>query len=388
MINKKVFWIYALNSSVYFLQGITGIAGTPLMYHLKETLHLSPSILMYITAFISLAWLVKPLIGICIDNLGLQKRTWILLATLIDILGALFIGLIYLPLGLLITVLMLSNWNTAFRDVAVDGIMVVEGQKNNNCGKIQSIQWIAITIAGMIATLVGAYYAEKNISYQIGFLTLIPFYFVGLFTTWKYQEHKINNATKTTISFDGYKQLFKDKRFLIVCLFLLLYKYSPSFGTPLWYIERDVFKWSKMFIGILGVIVSLCSIVGAGLYYKYGKKINIKKWLVGSVIAGALTSLAYLYFTPYTDIIYGILFSVIGMFIHLMIMDFMATNCIRGLESTSFAFLCSVSNIAGFLSTTTGAWLLPIVGLKTLIILSAGTSFLCLPLIKRLKING
>ena len=133
---KNLFLIFALNSSIYFLQGIGGIASTPLSYYLKETLHYSPSILMFIGAFTSLAWILKPLIGMTIDGTKLQRRTWILLAIGIDILFASLIGIFTLPISLLVTVLMFSNWNTAFRDVSVDGIMVVEGKKFEITGKI------------------------------------------------------------------------------------------------------------------------------------------------------------------------------------------------------------------------------------------------------------
>jgi hypothetical protein len=73
------------------------------------------------------------------------------------------------------------------------------------------------------------------------------------------------------------------------------------------------------------------------------------------------------------------------MFIFLMVMDFMARNTIKGLEATSFAFLCSVSNLSLVASTLSGAVLLPRLGLKWLIIISSATSFLCLPLIKKIK---
>jgi MFS family permease len=406
MTNKNLFLIYALNSSVYFLQGIGGIAGTPLSYYLKETLHFTPSALMFMSSFISLAWVVKPLIGIIIDNSKWTRKTWILLAIAIDLLFALFIGLFTLPFGLLITALMFSNWNTAFRDVSVDGIMVVEGQKYDICGKIQSVQWVSVTVAGIISGFIGSYLAEKNISYQIGFLLLIPFYLIGIFFTSKYKEQKrkgncvecegvqyctypVHNCSNLKTKKIDYKKLFKNKAFLVACLFLFLYKFNPSFGTPLWYIERDVFHWSKMFIGILGVINSIISIGGAFLYFKFSKKIkNPIQWLKWSVFLGAFTTLLYLYFTPTSDIVYGIVFSSVSMFIHLLVMDWMARQCIIGLESTSFAFLCSVSNLAGNVSGWTGGALLPLCGLQTLIVISALTSFLCLPLINKIGITN
>ena len=75
----------------------------------------------------------------------------------------------------------------------------------------------------------------------------------------------------------------------------------------------------------------------------------------------------------------------LGMFIFIMVMDFMARHSIKGLEATSFALLCSINNLAGVSSNLSGAFLLPLIGLKWLIVLSALTSFLCLPLIRKIE---
>ena len=75
------------------------------------------------------------------------------------------------------------------------------------------------------------------------------------------------------------------------------------------------------------------------------------------------------------------------MFIFLNIMTFMAQSTIPGKEATSFALLCSVNNLAGTASSLSGAFLFPKIGLNWLIIVAALTSFLCLPLIKRIGLN-
>jgi predicted MFS family arabinose efflux permease len=131
----------------------------------------------------------------------------------------------------------------------------------------------------------------------------------------------------------------------------------------------------------MDAIAAGVSILGAWLYYKFGSQLNLRRGLIWSICIGSGTALAYLYFTPTTDIIYRVAFSVVGMFFHLMIMTVMAQTCIKGLESTSFATLCAVSNIAGTASTLTGAYFLPIVGLQYLIVMSAVTSLVCLPLL-------
>lgn len=339
---------------------------------------------MLLSSMVISAWLIKPVIGYIIDNF-FNKRIWLFLALIFDIILALFLGSITLPVFLLIAVLIINSTNTAFRDVAVDGIMCVEGKKYKATGKIQSIQWISISVAGLFTGIGGGYLAEKW-GYKAGFLSLIPIYIlVGIFAYF-YREDKPSYANKPSSTlFLDLKKLFAHKQLLIVGLFIFLYKYSPSFGTPLFFIQRDTFKWGKIWIGMLGTISTVLEISGALLYYKFSQRINIKKWLFFSVFLGAITTLSYLYYTPVSAVVYNVVYSFIGMFIFLMVMDFMARNTVKGLEATSFALLCSISNLAMLASNLSGAFLLSKIGLNWLIVLSALTSFLCLFLINKIE---
>jgi len=380
--NKKLFWIYALSSAVYFTQGIEGLPSQGLFYYLKETLKFPPEKIMLISSVTISAWLIKPVIGYVIDNF-LSKRAWIFISLVLDIILVLIIGLNHLPLFILIAIMVFTSSNAAFRDVAVDGVMCVEGKKFSITGKIQSVQWIAINIAALLTGIGGGYIAEKW-DYRMGFLMLVPVYFLVAVPAYFFREDPAQGRAGSGSLPADLKRLFADKRLLIVALFIFLYKYSPSFGTPLFFKQRDLFGWSKIWIGWLGTIGTVFGIIGSVLYYKFSTKLNLKKWLYWSVFIGAVTTLSYLYYTPVTAVAYDVVYSLMGMFIFLMIMDFMARRSVDGLEATSFAFLCSISNLALVASTLSGAYLLPVVGLKWLIVLSALTSFLCLPLIKKI----
>lgn len=381
MKNKKLFWIFALSSAVYFTQGIEGLPNQGLFYYFKESLNFSPEKIMLIGSLTTFAWLVKPFIGYVIDSF-LSKRLWIFISLVLDIALVLFLGLMQMPIVVLLILLVINSAGAAFRDVAVDGVMCVEGKKYQATGKIQSIQWISILIAGLFTGIGGAWIAEKW-GYRVGFLCLIPVYFLVALPAYFYQEEKAEKKRLTF--FRDLKILLTDKKILLIALFIFLYKYSPSFGTPLFFIQRDSFKWNKIWIGSLGTLSTLFGVIGALLYYKFSQKINIKRWLFYSVILGGLTTLSYLYYTPLTAVAYEIVYGLIGMFIFIMVMDFMARHSIKGLEATSFALLCSVNNLSGVASNLSGAFLLPLVGLKWLIVLSALTSFLCLPLINKIE---
>lgn len=339
---------------------------------------------MLLGSITMLAWLVKPAIGYLIDNL-LNKKIWIFMALVLDIITVLFLGMMGLSVFMIVALLLVNSTNSAFRDVAVDGVMCIEGKKFNLTGKIQSIQWISISVSGLITGIGGGYIAQKW-GYKAGFLSLIPVYLlVGLATHLYKEEEMVKYQYSSRSLAIDLRKLFSDKKLIIVGLFIFLYKYSPSFGTPLFFIQRDTFKWGKVWIGTLATIATAFEIMGALLYYKFSQKINIKKWLYISVFLGAITTLSYLYYTPRTAILYNVVYSFIGMFIFLMVMDFMARNTTSGLEATSFALLCSFSNLALTASNLSGAYLLPVIGLKWLIIISSLTSFLCLFLINKIE---
>jgi predicted MFS family arabinose efflux permease len=289
-----------------------------------------------------------------------------------------------MPLMFLLVMLIFNSTCAAFRDVSVDGIMCVEGKKYGATGRIQSLQWAAALLAGLITGIGGAFIAERW-GYQAGFLCLVPVYLLIMIPAYFYREEDLKPYKERSNLFTDLKKLFMDKQLLLVCFFIFLYKYSPSFGAPLLYIDRDVFKWSKLWIGTLGTISMFFGMFGALLYYKFSSKINLKKWLYYSVLLGGLTTLSYLYYTPLSAVIYNIIYSLLGMFVFIMIMDFMARKSVAGFEATSFALLCSVNNLADVASNASGGFLLPLIGLKWLIVISAFTSFLCLPLIKRIK---
>ncbi len=379
---NPLFWVFALSSAVYFTQGIETLPSQGLFYYLKESLKFSPEKIMVISSLITFAWLIKPVIGYLIDNF-LTKRAWIFISLAFSIALAAVVGSNHLPLALLIGILVISSAWSAFRDVAVDGIMCVEGKKHHATGTIQSVQWMSISAATLLTGIGGGYIAEKW-GYKAGFLCLIPIYIAaGVFAYLYNTKDPLRSETASKFIQDM-KTIFTNKKLLLAGLFIFLYKYSPSFGTPLFFIQRDVFKWSKIWIGALGSLDTVFAIAGALLYYKFSKKINIKKWLFFSVFLGAVTTLSYLYYTPATAIAYDVTYSLMSMFIFLMILDFMARNSIPGLEAASFALLASLSNLALVASNLSGAYLLPILGLPWLIVISSAASFLCLFLINKI----
>ncbi len=375
-----------MSALVYFNQGIGSLTSQPLFFYLKETLHLSTSSIQYLTSLITIPWIIKPLYGWLSDTYplgGYRRKSYMILSGLLGVCTALFIGIVpALPLLALYALLVLDAMGGAMKDVAVDGIMVEEGRRHGITGKIQSIQWGSLTFATVITGVAGGWIAE-HFDYHLSFklVALVPAMVAGLALFYKEPPASRREASVSM------KEVLKNKRLLLSMLFLFLFWFSPSFGVPVLVKMRDDLHFSKFAMGLISTLGSACSILGAVWYWKTSRTLDIKKWLMISVVVSGISTFAYLYLTAVSVMVYAILFGIFSMAIQLIVMDFSARICPKGQEATTFALITSVLNFGMFLSGLAGGKLYGWIGYQGLVIISGITTFLCLPLIPYLKIE-
>ncbi len=375
-----------MSALVYFNQGIGSLTGQPLFFYLKERLNLPPSTVMYLGSVTTLPWMIKPLYGWLSDTFplfGYRRKSYMILSGLLGVVTALTIGIIpSLPLFALYAFLILDAVSGAMKDVAVDGIMVEEGQRLRITGRIQSIQWGSLTVATVITGAAGGWIAE-HFDYHLSFLLVAFFPAMVAGLAFFYREQPASEA-RTRVP---WKEVLKNKRLLLSMLFLFLFWFSPAFGVPVSYKMRDELHFSRFTMGLLSTVGSACSILGAVWYWKVNRTINLKKWLIISVLVSGFSTFAYLYVSRVSIWVYAVLFGVFSMAIQLIVMDFSARICPKGKEATVFALITSILNLGTFLSGIAGGKLYTLVGYNWLVVISGVTTFLCLPLIPYLKVE-
>ena len=375
-----------MSALVYFNQGIGSLTGQPLFFYLKETLKLPPSTVMYLGSVTTIPWMIKPLYGWLSDTFplwGYRRKSYMVLSSLLGVLTALIVGIIpALPLLALYAFLTMDALGGAMKDVAVDGIMVEEGQRLGITGKIQSIQWGSLTLATVITGIAGGWIAE-HFDYHLSFklVAFFPALVAGL--AFFYREQPASRARPEV----SWKEILKNRRLLLPLLFLFLFWFSPAFGVPVSFKMRDDFHFSRFNMGLLSTLGSAFSILGAVWYWKVNRTIDIKKWLLISVWVSGVTTFAYLYLTPVSIVVYTILFGIFSMAVQLIVMDFSARICPKGKEAAAFALITSILNLGMFLSNVVGGKLYDRVGYNWLVILSGASTFLCLLFIPYLKVE-
>ena len=384
-------FLYFIASLVHFSQGISGLVNQPLYYYLRESLGLSVSRIMYLTSLTTIPWMLKPLYGFLSDLLPINsyhRKPYIIISALICSIMAFAIGFSpTLSLPLLIVFLFSYSIGQAGDNVAINGFVVEEGNRTNTVGKLQSLQWGSLAVAEILTGVAGGYLSIKY-SYHISYLLIAIFPAMIAIATIFLKESKAVTNTKSKLL--GIKEFFsslKNKQLLLASLFLFLFWFSPSIGTPLMDRMRSI-GLSKMFIGWIGTIGSIFSMIGAAIYFKVSTKIDMKKWLYYSVIFSTIATFAYLYTTKESLMVYDVLFSITGQFVQLLMLGLMARTCPKGCEATVFALITSIVNFGGSMSNVAGAKLFDMFGFNGLVIISGIATALCLVFIPFLQIEN
>jgi len=381
--------LYILFGLIYFNQGIGGLASQPLYYFLRETMGISIATIMWMGSITSLPWMIKPLYGFLSDSVplaGYKRKSYIILSAILSSVAMLILGISpFYSIPVLVFFLILDSVGGAIKDVAIDGVMVEEGKRLGNTGTFQSVQWGALYFSQVITGVAGGYLAEHS-NYRVSYLIIAAFPILIGYFAYLYKEEK-SAAVRKTLEIKKWFSAMSRRDFLLSGAFLFCLWFSPSFGTPLMDIMRTQLHMSKIWIGWLGTIGAVCSLIGSVLYFRYAKDLDLRKWLIWSTIISTITTAAYLYVDKNAFLAYTIIGGISGAFIHLLLLDFMARTCPEGTEATTFALLCSLVNFGTFCSNSLGALLFDHIGYSGLVIVSSVTTLLCLGFIPWLKLT-
>jgi MFS family permease len=390
---KKYAILFAL---VYFAQGMggnPGIFSVSLNYVLKDNLKLTAAAMATFFSLMYFAWNVKPLYGLIADFipfLGSRRKSYMIATSILSGLGILAVVVEpKISYWLLLLPLMFASLGWAFNDVVYDATMVEQGQAMGLTGRFQSVKWGIMGLASVLIGVGGGYLANYfNYKFIFGLSVAAPLavLMVSIFLVKGEKLKVVPDNFQLTLA--QTKIALKDKNLWIVAGFLFFWNFSPSFGTPLFFYQTNVLKFSKIFIGVLGSVSSIGAIIGAVVFWRYCKKIPLKILLNLSVASGVIGTLAYFGLVgPKSAIALNLIFGAFGTIALLTVLDLAAKSSPRKIAATVFACLTSSLNIGGMLSAILGGHIYDAVGLKWLIVISAAFTALCWLIVPYLKLD-
>ena len=389
---KIPFWTFMFFILCYSNQGLASLPGQCLYYLMREKWHMTATTMGFVGVITGLAWYTKVIWGYLTDYRpikGYLSKYYLYIAYSLIIACMSYIVLFGLTLTTLIITGLLVNIGIALADVANDKQMCLLERRYKLNGKIQAIQWTALSVCSLVVSLLGAYLAynlPEPLNYKLayGICLIIPILAL-VYLKIKYFEQPVKEVKKFTWSIFKY---LKNKDFLLGLLFIILLRFSPGFGTALMIKCREELFIGKMFLGYVGAIGTFIGLVGYGLYYWKAHKFPLKKMLYFTIIFGAITNLFYLYIpSKWFLIYYSVLFGAFEGVSLLAIMSFMVKILPTGSEALFYALVTSANNLASRLGSAFGGIIFDRFGYSANVLIASGFTLLCLFVIPHLKIN-
>lgn len=367
---KRLIFLFGL---VYFAQGLaqaSGLISQPLSFYMKTVLHFDEAQSTSYLAVLTIPWVIKPLYGLVSDFIplfGYRRKSWLLGLNLISA-GAFFWLTGLSNPELIVSALLFTAIGTAASDVIIDAMMVENGQKFNMVGRFQSVQWFWFYAAQITTSLAGGWLAgmtdPRSGLHMAAMITMFAPATVALCTWFMIREEKSKmDLPQLKASAKGLRDAFRSKTLWAALLFLAFWNFSPSFGTPMYYHMTDTLKFSQEFIGQLGALGSVGSLIGAWIYGKYITRYTLNFQIIFSIISGAVGTFAYLSvvtLTPYSAMLMAglsFVFGIAGAIASLATLTLAGRACPPNAEGFTFAALMSVNNGFAQLSAIMGAWM-------------------------------
>ena len=362
--------------TVYFVQGILGLARLAVSFFLKDDLGLTPAQVAALTGITAIPWIIKPVFGFISDGLpvfGYRRRpylifsgilgsaSWVALATLVDT-----------PRSATLVIL-LTSLSVAISDVIVDSLIVERAREESlsRSGSLQSLSWGASALGGLLT----AYFSGlllQHLSVNEVFEITASFPLIVSGVAWLIAEERIskdNPETQIAPVKGQIKQLWgalKQKQVWLPIAFLFVWQATPTADSAFFFFSTNELGFEPEFLGRVRLVTSFASLVGIFLFQRYLKTVPFRKILGWNTVIAAALGMTTLLLVTHTNRALGIddrwfslgdslILTVVGQITWMPVLVLSARLCPKGVEATLFALLMSIWNLSGLLSHELGA---------------------------------
>ncbi|MCS6942331.1 MAG: folate/biopterin family MFS transporter [Geminocystis sp.] len=390
--------------TVYFVQGILGLARLAVSFFLKDDLHLSPAQVSLLMGIAALPWVTKPLIGFFSDGrpiFGYRRRSYIVLSGFLGALAWLSLATIVNDLIGAIIAILGTSLSVAMSDVIVDSVVVERAKSESlaKAGSLQSLTWGFSALGGIITAYFSGLLLEYLSNRQV-FLITACFPLLVVAVAWLIVEKPVSQPVDFSWQIRQLWDTFRQKPILAPVAFIFLWQATPSADSAFFFFSTNELGFSSEFLGRVRLVTSIASLLGIWCYQKWLKQLSFRVVLGSGVVLSSLLGMTTLILVTHLNRKLGIddhwfslgdslILTVVGQIAFMPVLVLSARLCPEGIEASFFALLMSIYNLAGLISHEGGALLTHLLGvtennfdnLWLLLVITNLSTLLPLPLI-------
>jgi len=363
--------------SVYFVQGVLGLARLAVSFFLKDELGFTPAQMGALMGVAAIPWILKPLFGFLSDGLpifGYRRRPYLVLSGVLGTLSWLCMANLVHTMVAATLALLVSSLSVAMSDVIVDSL-VVERARNESLGRagsLQSLTWGISAIGGLITAYFSGFLLEhvstRTVFTITSFFPLIVIFVAGLIAEEKSTDKSNPSAIAIRHQVQQVWQAMSQKSILLPTIFVFLWQATPSADSAFFFFTTNELGFEPEFLGQVRLVSSFAALVGIGIYQKFLKTIPFRQILGWSTVISCLLGLTTLLLVTHANRAIGIddhwfslgdslILTVMGQIAFMPVLVLSARLCPPGIEATLFALLMSIWNLSGLVSSEFGALL-------------------------------
>ncbi len=393
--------------TVYFVQGVLGLARLAVSFFLKDELGLGPAQMAALLGVSAFPWVIKPLFGFLSDGIplfGYRRRSYLVLSGILGSLSWLALSSIVHSTWAATICIVTSSLSVAVSDVIVDSVVVerARGESIEKTGSLQSISWAVSALGGLLTAYLSGWLLEQYGAKVIFAITAI-FPLLVCFVSVLIAEDMVKQQA-TFLPKEQISQIwstFKQKRILLPTLFLVIWQATPSAESAFFYFFTNELGFGPEILGRVRLVSSLAALIGIWIYQKFLKSLPFRVILGWSIVISFLLGMTTLLLVTHANRMLGIndywfslgdslILTVMGQIAFMPILVLSARLCPSGIEATFFALLMSIWNLSGLLSGEGGALLTHWLGVSEhnfdrlwlLVLITNLSTLLPLPLIR------
>ena len=383
--------------TVYFVQGVLGLASLARTYFLKDQLGLSPAESTALMGITTLPWVIKPVYGFLTDGLplfGYRRKPYLILAGVLGSAAWTSLATVVTTPTQAVIASTIASLGVAVSDVVVDSLVVERAREDETAssGALQSLCWSCQSLGGLASAYYSGSLLQTMSPQQVfGYTAVFPLLVVLM--ALQLDEKRLpdapsgggdgSSAAGPLAEFGNLVQsqgellwsTVSQRQVWLPVLFIALWQGTPSSEGAFFYFITDECGIGPEFLGRIRVGTSLASLFGIWAYRSFLQDVDIKKLFAGlSVASAALGSTQLLLVTHYNRILgipdqwftFGddLILTVLGQLAFMPLLVLAAALCPPGVEGTLFALLMSIFNGAGIVGTELGALLTEALGVS------------------------
>lgn len=367
--------------TVYFVQGILGLARLAVSFFLKDELGLSPAEVSTLFGIVALPWIIKPVFGFVSDGLpifGYRRRPYLVLSGLLGSISWVSLAtVVHTPMAATLAIT-LGSLSVAVSDVIVDSLVVerARAESQGEAGSLQSICWGASSLGSLITAYFSGLLLQHFTTHTIFWITA-SFPLIVSAIAWLIAESPVSEPPDLSRFKNQLGQLRKavtQKAIWLPTAFLFIWQATPSADSAFFFFTTNELGFEPEFLGRVRLVTSFASLVGVWLFQRFLKTIPFRVIFGWSTVLSAVLGMTTLLLVTHTNRALGIddhwfslgdnlILTVMGQIAYMPVLVLAARLCPPGVEATLFALLMSITNLAGILSYQIGAVLMHMLGI-------------------------